>query len=146
MSDGLDVNISGAWMYLKKVRFHKLDDERWDRKGTIATLFFEKFPNSRYHQGLMTFCVRAITSLINPSHSLMDLEEYPHAEMNHCWVYYGLCLNEEREECQENMWIPVRVDHKYWSPNETQAFRKIIHALAHLNGAEIDDCLHPLHE
>jgi len=137
MSDGIRVNIGQGWMYLKQVTFHKLDDKRWDRKGPIATLFFESFPNSDYHQALMTFTVRAITALINPSHTLMDLKEYPNAEMNHCWVYYGLCLNEDRAECHENEWIPVRVDHKYWSDLEVRMFKDIVGIMARKYGANI---------
>ena len=139
MSDGVRVNIGNGWMYLRKVIFHKLDQHRWDRKGAIATLFFESFPNTDYHQALMTFTVRAITALINPAHTLMDLENYSYAEMNHCWVYYGLCLNEDREECQENKWIPVRVDHKYWSDIETFTFTALVATMAKRYGVKIVD-------
>lgn len=139
----INVRLNG-WMYLEKVIFHKLDEHRWDRKGPIATLFFESFANSDYHQALTTFSVRAITALVNPSHSLMDLEEYPYAEMNHCWVHYALCLSEDRKECQENKWTPVRVDHKYWSEVETETFKAIIRVLAARYDAELIDHCHPL--
>lgn len=127
---GICVNIGDAWMYLKKVRFHKLDENRYDRKGGICTLFFESFPNREYHHYMMTFAVRAVTALINPSHVLMDLKYYDHSEMNACWVYYNHCYNEERAECHENKWIPVKVDHKYWGELEIETFRAIIVSLA----------------
>lgn len=125
--------------HLKKVRFHKLNEHRYDRKGAICTLFFESFPNSDHHQRETVYAVRAITSLLNPGHTLQRLSDYNGAEFNQCWIYYGLCLNEERDECRDNKWIPCRVDHKYWGETEIWAFRQLITTLAKLCNAEIVD-------
>jgi hypothetical protein len=82
--------------------------------------------------------MRAITSLLNPGYSFQELSEYKGAEFNQCWIYYGLCFNnEERDECRENKWIPCRVDHKYWADTEIRTFKKIIHALAERYNAQI---------
>lgn len=133
------------FLHLKKVRFYKLNEHRYDRKGAICTLFFEGFPNSDHHQRETIYGVRAITSLINPGHTLQRLSSYKGSEFNQCWIYYGLCaFNEERTECRDNKWIPCRVDHKYWGEIEIQTFKAIITALAHRYDAEIDDQCHPL--
>jgi hypothetical protein len=126
-----------GFSHLKKVRFHKLNDKCYDRKGPIATLFFESFPNTEWHRQLVIESIRIVISLLNPSHSFMTLKEYDHNEIAFCWVYYGTCLNEERHEAADNKWIPARVDHKYWSESEIETFKEIIHALAKRHGAEV---------
>jgi hypothetical protein len=125
------------WTHLKKVKFHKLNEHRYDRKGTICTLFFESFPNSDYHQRETVYAVRAITSLLNSGHTLQRLSDYNGAEFNQCWIYYGLCLDEDRKQCQEKKWIPCRVDHKYWGPTEIETFKTIIRALAKRYDAQV---------
>jgi len=135
-----------GWRFLKKVIFHKLNEHRWDRKGAIATLFFESFPNKEYHEAATVFAVRGLTALLNTAHSFPEVAEYDSEEINFCWIYWGLCYQEDRLEMVKNQWIPVRVDHKYWPEAEIVAFRRLLTVIAELNEAEIEDRNHPLAE
>lgn len=133
--DGVCISIANGFRQLKRIEIHKLDDKRYDRRGRIVSFFFKTFPNREYLKMVTTVSVRALTALLNSIYVLMDLEYYPHSEMNDCWVHY--------DNASVDQHIPghvvVSVHHKYWGKEQTQRFVELAEVMARINGADIVD-------
>ncbi len=133
--DGGCISLASGFSHLKKIEIHELDDKRYDRRGRIVSFFFKVFPNREYLESITTTSVRALTALLSSVYTLMDIEYYPHAEMNDCWVHYNNATPDQHVPGQ----VVVSVHHKYWGKEQTQRFVELAEVMARINRAEIVD-------
>ena len=118
-----------AHMYWRKVTLHKLPNG-WDRRGNICTIEVEKDIHRNAYSHIRRRVVdelRVITSLLGNHYSFHSVSEYGPDEINECWIF------------DDNYKNTIRVHHKYWMPNQIEAFIEIITSLANLRKVELVD-------
>jgi hypothetical protein len=141
MREGICCRPALGFDHLKKVVLHDLAPG-WDRRGRIASLYFEPFPNREHHKDITVFSVRALTSLLSSMFTLQDLDSYDYSEINFCWVTYDYSIVDDEDKTNEN-WVNVTVHHKYWGDNEIHTFRELLRIIARHRKAEIIDRTEP---
>ena len=107
--------------WIEAVKFKKLDENKSDRRGTIAVFYLKKVANQEFVEAMaLRFLWRIISLLSSHYHPCETVDEiYRGEEKNECWVFH-----DNYEDYQ------VRVVHKYWSEKQTKCFCEIIESLA----------------
>jgi len=128
LPQGIKVSLSSSLADLVKVVFHEIQD-KYDRRGEIATFIFKKYINQPYQIYVTTNTLRAIVSLLSPTYAFMDINEYGDEELNDCWTYHRV----------KGEFFTITIKHKYWGEGQLIAFKEIVLAIAKLRKVEVED-------
>jgi hypothetical protein len=110
------------------VRFGKLDETRYDRRGDIAVFTLLEVPNMNYVAYKAAIVIRSVIATLSKDYRFdTGSPGYDNimGESQDCWINH----HDDR----------LVVRHKYWTEDEVAAFKAIIRVLADLHKWEVTE-------